>query len=365
MSDSCLSCGKFLKCTYANKRADYKCEKWSPMGAHKISIVDANGVPFNDGGEVDSTTGYAPSPFALKDSKELARKELDLEKVLDEVLDDETPVPKDLKVDDRDIPTMPNFWAFCFDRTWGFTGIKPFSRQMWIALKLFGEYCPVCTQGKVMKDIRNIPVGFQAKNFPEVVQLMNHGVCPKCKGTKREFIKKKLLKPYSELAFCAGQRSGKSLFTSFLVAYINHRYLKLQRPAEMFTGLSNVTLTATFVSLNFAGAVELLWTPIVDAIADSIWYCIAEGTQITLDDGTTKAIEDLKPGMLVATFEGSNTVKHLFDNGFRECKEVVLESGQVLVATDDHQVRCLSSDRTTLVWKKVSELTEDDLVVTA
>lgn len=266
MKENCLNCGFFLRCSYQNKRAEYKCDDWKAIGSHVITQAN-NSVDFDD------LPGATPvAGFGFKGDKDLRKSELDLEKTLSEVLDSNSPIPKDLKVDDRDIPMMPNFWTFCFDKTWGFTGIKPFGRQMWIATKLFGEYCPICTEGKIMKDMYRIKVKFKAKEFPDAVQLLNHGVCPKCKGTRQEFIKKKLLKPYSELAVCAGQRSGKSLFTSFLVAYINHKYLKLQKPAELYTDVANSTLTATFVSLNFQTAVEVLWTPIVDAIADSKWY---------------------------------------------------------------------------------------------
>lgn len=269
MRDSCLNCSHFLKCKYPNKRSDYKCNTWAAFGSRSNSI-DFSVFEDNE----DPTGDTTPSGFSFSKDKDYDKAELNLEKTLSEILDSNLPVPKDLKVDDRDIPMMPNFWSFCFDKTWGFTGIKPFSRQMWIATKLLSEYCPVCTpkDGKIMKDFHRIPVDFKSKDFPEVVQLLEHGVCPKCKGTRLEFLKKKLLKPYSELAVCAGQRSGKSLFTSFLVAYINHKYLKLQKPAEMYTDVSNATLTATFVSLNFQTAIEVLWTPIVDAIGDSKWY---------------------------------------------------------------------------------------------
>jgi hypothetical protein len=43
---------------------------------------------------------------------------------------------------------------------------------------------------------------------------------------------------------------------------------------------------------------------------------------------------------------------------------VVLDDGKSVTGTDDHQIRCLSEDGQSLVWKKISELTEDDYVVT-
>jgi hypothetical protein len=111
-------------------------------------------------------------------------------------------------------------------------------------------------------------------------------------------------------------------------------------------------------------AMNLLWQPITDIIDNSPWFCLDESSDISLSDGTTKAIKDVKVGDQVSTLEGSSVVDNVFDNGVQECKTVSLENGMSITGTDEHRVRCMSPEGTSLVWKKISDLTEDDYVVT-
>jgi intein/homing endonuclease len=109
---------------------------------------------------------------------------------------------------------------------------------------------------------------------------------------------------------------------------------------------------------------NLLWQPITDIIDNSPWFCLEENTQITLENGGTKALKDIKVGDSVATLEGSSVVDNVFDNGVQECKTVSLENGRSITGTDEHRVRCLSEDGLSLTWKKIRDLTENDYVVT-
>jgi hypothetical protein len=236
---------------------------------------------------------------------------------------------------------------------------------MWIMTQLFGEYCPRCTDPLWIKDIHNVPVDYKTKEMPEHMQFLHYGVCMKCGSKKSDHVRHNRMKIYSELDLEAGQRSGKSAVTTTGAAYLTHKYLKFPKLSTVCEGIQASTpLTATFVGYRMTDAMNLLWQPITDIIDNSPWFCLEENTQITLENGGTKALKDIKVGDSVATLEGSSVVDNVFDNSIQECKTVSLENGRSITGTDEHRVRCLSEDGLSLTWKKIRDLTENDYVVT-
>lgn len=159
--------------------------------------------------------------------------------------------------------------------------------------------------------------------------------------------------------------SGKShTVGTYLAPYHLHRLLKLQKPAQ-FYGLSRTTmLQGTFAALTYTQAKDTLWTPFYGALTESRWFCLVGSSGITMADGSKKQIKDVVAGDSVKTYEGTNEVVNVFDNGVKSCKKITLHGGQELEGTDGHKVRCLSPCGTTLVWKNIGDLTEDDYVVT-
>lgn len=96
--------------------------------------------------------------------------------------------------------------------------------------------------------------------------------------------------------------------------------------------------------------------------ADHLRKCIAEGSLVTMADGTLKPIEDVKVGDRVISFDGKvfsgKTVTAAWDNGVKDVVEVALEDGISLKCTPDH--RLLTQDG----WKEASELSSNDWVYT-
>lgn len=96
--------------------------------------------------------------------------------------------------------------------------------------------------------------------------------------------------------------------------------------------------------------------------ADHLRKCIAEGSLITMSDGTLKPIEDVRVGDKVISFDGKvfsgKTVTAAWDNGVKDVVEVTLEDGISLRCTPDH--RLLTQDG----WKESSKLSSDDWVYT-
>lgn len=96
--------------------------------------------------------------------------------------------------------------------------------------------------------------------------------------------------------------------------------------------------------------------------ADHLRKCVAEGSLITMSDGTLKPIEDVRIGDRVISFDGKvfsgKTVIAAWDNGIKDVVEVTLEDGISLKCTPDH--RLLTQDG----WKESSKLSSDDWVYT-
>ena len=176
---------------------------------------------------------------------------------------------RDIRVDDRDIPEFPNYGRFLMDKQG--LGLKPYSRQLYIGLELMGEICHHCSNPKY-QHVEDVPVALKADAFEEHFVLLNYGKCPKCKRNKLDLLRDKTVKPYQELGALLGQRSGKSvMLTAPISAYLTHRYLKLQRPYEMYD-LNPTTLFGTFVAQTFANAYEQIWLPYKTYIDSSPWF---------------------------------------------------------------------------------------------
>lgn len=185
--------------------------------------------------------------------------------------DPETNTVRDLKIDDSDLKLADNYYDFCTNIA-GKAIKTPFSRQLWIAYNLMGDYCPRCTDKKY-GDIDNIPVDMDSKDLVRKVTLLNKGKCPKCKVTKSQLVLGKEVVDYNQLVMIAGQRAGKSSFSSTLTGYHTHMLLKAPRLSTMCRGIQEFTpLTGTFVALTTGRAIKLLWNPFHALVSSSEWF---------------------------------------------------------------------------------------------
>lgn len=369
---NCLNCRNFSACTDPYKSGTHSCGGWKKFKIKHVETLEdifsmSSGVSALSGDNVEDHRDY--NGFQSSNNKDGEKNyhshEVNLNKMMDEVFGDKSsPWPKDMKIDDGDFPEFANIYDFFFDRNYGLVrNTKPFSRQLWIGMTLFADFCPRCSDKKFIADIENVDVKMKAVDFPDRVQFLKFGICPKCKARKSDMVKKGELNYYRELAAIIGQRAGKSITVSFLVVYLLHKYLKMQRPAELLTGLNNVTLRGTFTATDFKTANETLWEPICDTINESPWYCIAEGSLISLVDGNTKEIQDVVVGDVVKTHDSSHEVLTVINSGIKECFDVTLSDGKTISATEEHRVGCLSEDGKSIVWKKVKDITDNDFVI--
>lgn len=201
--------------------------------------------------------------------------DFDIVKLMQNAQDPDTGMIRDLKIDDRDLAGAKNYYDYAFSII-GKDAHPPWLMQMWTGLMLFGEVCPVCSNKKWLNlswIVDNVDRGKPSREITEHLQLLDNGRCPKCKRHKWELIQNHGLNNYIELVNVLGQRSGKSASAASYGSYVNHRYLKFPRLADLTSGMQKSTeLTGTFVSLTFAKALGLLWVPFKNIIDESSWF---------------------------------------------------------------------------------------------
>lgn len=307
-----------------------------------------------------------PSGIAVPSTGKVYGDDFDIIALMNEAKDPDTGLMRDLKIDDGDLHHASSYYDFVFNVLKG-DAHPPWMMQMWIGVMLFAEFCPICSNKKWLSldyMINNVDKRAPSEGIIENIKMLKHGVCPKCKRHKYDLIKNHGLRNYVELVNILGQRSGKSASAAGYSAYVTHRYLKFPKLATLTKAMQKSTeLTATFVSLTFSKAFSLLWTPYINIVNESKWFCLASGSSISLADGTTKPIEDMVVGDEVRTIEGHQPVTNVFDNGYQECFEIEVEDGRTIQATADHKFNVLRNGTTQ--WVKVSDLLATDEIVTA
>lgn len=257
---SCFSCKHYLKCKDPKKSFNYVCDRhYQTTLSQKESVFHVSDLVGTEV-EVDYT------PLATLSEGDSG---YDISDVIDKIIAENTLVAPDIKINDRDFPKAKNFYEFTTGEK--FLNQKPFVMQLALGVRLFGDYCPSCSDTEWLEN--DIKARDSLNKFTRKVALLEHGVCPYCGKTRLNFYRKRRLPLYDELAACTGQRSGKSALVGGLLSpYIVHRYLKLQNPNEVLGLLKSTVLHGTFVALTATQAKENLWDFFFGSIMDSPWF---------------------------------------------------------------------------------------------
>lgn len=199
--------------------------------------------------------------------KDTAAIDQDLEALCQSILDEK---PLELKIDDRDIPTPPNFYQWCYRPE--YLNLKestpPFAWQLKMGLDLFQEVCPYCSDMKWWDDP---PVDATVQQMREHIVLQVHGVCPKCKRTHVEMMDACKIDPYIILAACCGQRAGKSLIGSVIGGYQTAKFVKIDIAKE-FGLMPSSQFQATFTALVYDQVHRNFYSPYLALLQDTPWF---------------------------------------------------------------------------------------------
>ena len=133
--------------------------------------------------------------------------EINIAKTIRELVDSKIIVPKDMKIDDSDLPTAANFYQWVTEDRFGTIGDeRPFLEQLIWGLVAFNDVCynSKCTDLEWL--LHSHKVDDTYSKLERKVSILEHGVCPNCgRGRSKQILKGKM--PfYNELAINAGQR---------------------------------------------------------------------------------------------------------------------------------------------------------------
>lgn len=323
---TCMKCSKYIACRDPLKGPKYSCKSFTrlkeigsfedlyasidmiPQGVADPDIElrkDTEGIQIRE--LMDLTPGIAKTKRVLDGVKIPTPEEVrggvnDVEgdfiwQAMQSSYDPFTNSVRDIKIDDRALKLSTNYYHFC-TKIAGSAIKAPFSRQLYVAMILLGEYCPRCTDEKWL-DITNVPVDMESKDLVKRVVLLDNGVCPKCSATKSGLILGGEMKDYNELAIVQGQR-----------CVIGATRLQTRLGFKTFTELEELH-------------------------ADS--------------RGSTGFVEYKGPDLV--DFDGSFVrPSHFYRSGKTKTIKITTSIGQELTGTPEHPLR------TSEGWKKLSEL---------
>lgn len=319
---SCLKCAKYLTCKDPKKAPKYSCVDFKPLKVvgSILELDELALVPEESKSEDENesflqirneSTGERPSRKKevnferemLEEPPDNTRSDDWVWQAMQKAYDPLTNSVRDLRVDDSELPLAKNYYDFCV-KIAGKAIKPPFSRQLWIAYHLMGEYCPRCSDAQY-EDINNVPVDMDPKDLTTKVSLLRSGICPKCKTHKSKLVLSGELTDYNQLVMVAGQRGGKSAFSSTIGGYHAHLMLKAPRLSTICRGVQDFTpITTTFVALSTTRAIKLLWNPFSQLIKSSSWF--DDYFRMLDDSGQKYGKEFYKKGELYFRFFNKN-----------------------------------------------------------
>lgn len=155
----------------------------------------------------------------------------------------------------------------------GKVGRGPYAKQIQMALQLREDYCPYCTDSRlVINNKLDLPVDLSIGNTLDRVVLLEHGICPKCKRNRLDFLKEgKFCVPHTLIGRC-GLRSGKSIWICMDCSYSLHRILTISNPQEYYKLSFDSPLFFIFTASAYCLANESLWQPFKALRNISPWF---------------------------------------------------------------------------------------------
>lgn len=131
--------------------------------------------------------------------------EINIAKTIRELMDQKVVIPKDMKIDDSDLPVAKNFYEWVTQDKFGTIGDeRPFIEQLIWGLVVFNDVCYKCSDMEWL--LHDHKVDDTYSKLERKVSILEHGVCPSCGLGRSKAVRKGLMPYYNELAINAGQR---------------------------------------------------------------------------------------------------------------------------------------------------------------
>ncbi|AFH14719.1 terminase large subunit [Pseudomonas phage Lu11] len=166
-----------------------------------LSLKSTGRTPAARVDDLDSIGKSAASTITAMD----VDSEINIAKTIRELMDSKVVVPKDMKIDDGDLPMAKNFYEWVTQDRFGTIGDeRPFIEQLIWGLVVFNDYCPKCSDMEWLLHAHKVDDTYT--KLERKVAIFENGKCPHCKLGRAKAVKKGLMPYYNELAVNAGQR---------------------------------------------------------------------------------------------------------------------------------------------------------------
>lgn len=261
MMHNCLTCLKWSVCKDSQKSVQYRCSKF------REATIEATDISTLMKGEDWSTQ----SQNSEEEIQQLLQKddEESITQMIERVLNSNVPVPPDLRINDRHIPSAKNLYQWTTDKLFSGGLQTPFPRQVEVGTKLYAEYCPRCSD---VEWFDQMPVDAPLSEMEDRVVFLEHGVCPQCHVKRGTLIAKKELFDYFSLILLAGQRSSKTSSAILWESYNTHHALLLPNPSTVYGLLPSQPIYSSYTALTFGQAVENIWAFFKKILEGYPWY---------------------------------------------------------------------------------------------
>lgn len=143
-----------------------------------------------------------------------------------------------------------------------------------------------------------------------------------------------------------GKKDAEGNFARVILASKNLTFLSKTSISNLEQSLRKTNTEYRYDKKNniiTIGTVDIFLIPLEDPSAIYGYSCFEENTRITTEYGDVK-IKDVKEGMLVWTTKGFKRVKHVFNNGERDCIKVTVGNKDILCTPEHRFIDCFDNE---------------------
>lgn len=274
---NCLLCSRWTVCRDPNKDMDYACSKFTNQFEQSM----------HDLFEQEYEEEKKEQRFLKKNKEKLSSKEVrsrfnskinitsehvkndSIFDLIMETINSGSPLPPDLKINDKDIRKPPNVLEWMIEPEFIGGDQKPFAKQIQIAVHTMGEWCPKCSNEEYFECV---PVDASVDDIKSEVIFLKNGKCPRCKSTKYDLVQDEYLIDPFEIIGILGQRSGKSILSTMMESYNTARWVLTPNLPATFRVLQSSVFTSSYTATTFGQAKGAFWDPLNAIFLDSEWF---------------------------------------------------------------------------------------------
>lgn len=273
LNRNCLLCSRWITCRDPEKDMYYACSRFTTELSGNLTEILERDAEEEVREQIRASKRVKEVKFNRYNSDinitEEVIEEDTIQELIDQVLNSGSPVPPDLRVNDKDIPKARNVIEWMISPQFIGGEQSPFAKQLQVAGHSLAEWCPECSDEDYFE---NVPVADSVDDVLDKVVFLEHGKCPKCKATKAELIENDLLLDPFDIIGIVGQRGTKSTTWSMIESYTTSKWLTTPNLPSTYKVLPSSVFTSTYTATTFGQAKGSFWDPLNAIFLESEWF---------------------------------------------------------------------------------------------